>query len=201
MAKLRSLILYLLIIATGVAIYYMVNDNFEPDDLHSEAPKAQKAIEAQVATPTPTAPLEATPVSGAEQNPCTQKLQELSSLRPLSELKSTHQDELRMHNLHLRYDGEIYRLRQFYDDGDEGERLTYLVYIEDSDEFASIIERSPYKKGAKYLKLEQSYRRGGAKLLFEELAYSVDGLYLHYRNGKLVHAAGTLNDSHLECAL
>ncbi len=152
-----------------------------------------------VSTPSPTAQTNRTTANPAVQSndPCTVQLIEIANQYPLATLKSNHASELRMRNKHLQVDGEIYRLRQFYDDGDEGERLTYLVYIEDADEFATIIERSPYKKGSKYLELEKR----NAQILFEEEAYSVEDLYMHYRNGKLIRAAGSFANSHLECAL
>lgn len=135
------------------------------------------------------------------QTECEQKLQKLEASHPLQKLRAQGEAELRMRNLHLQFEGEIYRLRQFYDDADEGERLTYLVYEEDEDEFASIIERTLYQKGERYQELERYYREGQAQKLFEEEAFTVHALYLHYRNGKLIHAAGTLDDSHLECTL
>lgn len=136
-----------------------------------------------------------------EKSECERKLDAIEQSHPLNNLRLQNATDQRMRNLHLQFEGEIYRLRQFYDDADEGERLTYLVYEEDEDEFATIIERTLYQKGPKYQELQQHYQAGRAQKLFEEEAYSVDGLYLHYRGDKLIHAAGLLGASHLECTL
>ncbi len=154
----------------------------------------------QVLSPPTPSQVAATPVV-FEKSECERKLDAIELSHPLTNLRLQKATERRMRNLHLQFEGEIYRLRQFYDDADEGERLTYLVYEEDEDEFATIIERTLYQKGPKYQELQQHFQEGRAQKLFEEEAYSLDGLYLHYRGDKLIHAAGLVGGSHLECTL
>lgn len=198
--RLKTLLIVTLLILLGV--WWLLR---HPDDQISSKEKysAPAAIAKTMALPPKG--VAATPTPGQikmrVQTECEQKLQKLEAAHPLQRLRAQGEAELRMRNLHLQFEGEIYRLRQFYDDADEGERLTYLVYEEDEDEFASIIERTLYQKGEHYQELERYYREGQAQKLFEEEAFTVHALYLHYRNDKLIHAAGTLDDSHLECTL
>jgi hypothetical protein len=113
-------------------------------------------------------------------------LQYKDKYKNLSEIKKQHQTNVRYQNLHKTIDGEVFRLRYFYKDGAEGERLQYLVYKENAQEEDILIETSPYKKGKQYLKVENAL---GEIIYFEEaLTLGKDETpYLVFTNGQLTH--------------
>jgi hypothetical protein len=89
---------------------------------------------------------------------------------------------LRFSNVHKSIGKTIYRLRHFFKDGDENEIETFLVYKEDSQERASIVEKSTRTKGSHYLKIENA----PGQIIYHEEGYSsTDEVFLHYINNKL----------------
>lgn len=102
-------------------------------------------------------------------------------------LKKNQRPDLRFNNTHKKIGTQIYRLRHFFKDGDEGEIETYLVYLEDSLENASIVEKSSYQKGKLYLKIEA---QEGQILYREEGLNLGEHLFLHYVNNQLSSAQG-----------
>lgn len=105
----------------------------------------------------------------------------------LRELKKGQKLILRFENIHKKIDQAIYRLRFFYKDGDEGEIENFLVYREDSSETPHIIEKSAYKKGPIYTKIEKAqgnilYRENGFNLNEDKSS----NLFLHYSNDKII---------------
>lgn len=102
-------------------------------------------------------------------------------------LKKNKRPDLRFNNTHKKIGTKIYRLRHFFKDGDEGEIETYLVYLEDSLENASIVEKSSYQKGKLYLKIEA---QEGQILYREEGLNLGEHLFLHYVNNQLSSAQG-----------
>lgn len=102
-------------------------------------------------------------------------------------LKKNKRPDLRFNNTHKKIGTQIYRLRHFFKDGDEGEIETYLVYLEDSLENASIVEKSSYQKGKLYLKIEA---QEGQILYREEGLNLGEHLFLHYVNNQLSSAQG-----------
>jgi len=102
-------------------------------------------------------------------------------------LKNTQKLDLRFNNTHKKIGSQIYRLRYFFKDGDEGEIETYLVYLEDSLENAKIVEKSSYKKGKLFLKIESF----PGEILYREEGLNLgDNLFLHYINNQLMSAQG-----------
>lgn len=109
------------------------------------------------------------------------------SYASLEWLKKNQRPDLRFNNIHKKIGTQIYRLRHFFKDGDEGEIETYLVYLEDSLENARIVEKSSYQKGKLYLKIEA---QEGQILYREEGLNLGDHLFLHYVNNQLTSAQG-----------
>jgi hypothetical protein len=112
----------------------------------------------------------------------------------LDELRTKSKLDLRFENTHKEVGGKVYRLRHFYKDGPEGEIETYLVYQEDQNENAKIIEKSSYKKGNLYSKIELNK----GKILYHEEGVDLpqngsDVLFLHYINNQLMGMQGTVN--------
>lgn len=110
----------------------------------------------------------------------------------LEELKNNQKLDVRFNNIHKKIGSQIYRLRSFFKDGDEGEIETYLVYLEDSLENAKIIEKSSYKKGKLFLKIESL---PGETIYHEEGLNLGDNLFLHYVNNQLMSAHGLKENS------
>ncbi len=109
-----------------------------------------------------------------------------NKFKNVNEVKSQNQTSIRYQNLHKTIDGITYRLRFFYKDSSEGERLQYLVYKENSQEEDILVETTPYKKGKLYSKIENAL---GEIIYFEE-AITVgknESPYLVYINGQLSH--------------
>lgn len=104
----------------------------------------------------------------------------------VNEIKKQEVTNTRHQNIHKSVDGQIFRLRYFYKDGAEGERLQYLVYKENEQDEDILIETSPYKKGKQYQKVENAL---GKIIYFEEaLTLGKDETpYLVYVNGQLTH--------------
>lgn len=76
----------------------------------------------------------------------------------------------RWSNYHIKYiDGEIYRIRYFYDDGPNGEYQKTVLYKEDESEFAHIIR---VFKGFEVNALKDYFERG--EVIWEEQAYEAN---------------------------
>lgn len=108
----------------------------------------------------------------------------------------------RFENVHKKVDGIIYRLRFFYKDHAEGEVPTYLLYREDQQENAFIVENSAYKKGKNYLKIEKAQ----GEILYTEQGLNVgdeDEIFLHYVNNELKGFQGRMpeidNSALIDC--
>ena len=122
----------------------------------------------------------------------------------LDELKKNKKLDLRFENIHKKIDRNIYRLRHFYKDGDEGEIETFLVYLEDQKERTRIIEKSSYKKGPFYLKIETTK----GQILYHEEGVNLSendsgNLFLHYINNQIMGMQGVLQneneDKNIDC--
>lgn len=106
--------------------------------------------------------------------------------------KAAHQ--VRFINIHKKINNEIFRLRQFYKEANEGEQLIYLLYKEDQNNEDHLIEKSAYKKGPKYLKIEKQT----GEIIYTEEAFNLgddQGLFLHFVNQKLKSLQGLPPDS------
>jgi hypothetical protein len=102
--------------------------------------------------------------------------------------------ELRFKNIHKEIDGKIYRLRFFMKEHNQGEYPRYLLYEEDQNEDAHIIENTAYEKGPNFKKIENSqgeiiYSEKG--LLMGEESHS---LFIHFVNDQLKDLQGFLPD-------
>jgi hypothetical protein len=102
-------------------------------------------------------------------------------------LKKKNKLDLQFENTHKKVLTNIYRLRRFYKDGDEGEIETFLVYLENIEGNAKLIEKTPYKKGPLFLKIE---RYDGEIIYHEEGLNLNDDLFLHYINNQLMGLEG-----------
>ena len=90
----------------------------------------------------------------------------------------------RFTNIHKNINGQIYRLRTFFKEHAEGETPVYLVYKEDQNEEAHIIETSNYKKGREFLKIEKAK----GEILYTEKGLSIgddQSFFVHYVNSEL----------------
>lgn len=115
----------------------------------------------------------------------------------LEAIKKMPSATLRYQNIHKRMDGSIYRLRFFYKDGAENERKHFLVYKENQSldgEEAEIVEKSPYKKGPLYLKVE----RNNEEIVYNEEAFTIGSnqeTFVVYINQKI----NLIQIQNLEC--
>lgn len=90
----------------------------------------------------------------------------------------------RFTNIHKNINGQIFRLRTFFKEHAEGETPVYLVYKEDQNEEAHIIEKSEYKKGREFLKVEKAK----GEILYTEKGLSIgedQSFFVHYINSEL----------------
>ncbi|OUR98662.1 hypothetical protein A9Q84_04390 [Halobacteriovorax marinus] len=70
-------------------------------------------------------------------------------------------------NSHIKYtDGEIYRIRYFYDDGPNGQYKKTILYKEDANEFPHIVK---IFEGFERVLLEKYFKEG--EIIFEEKAF------------------------------
>jgi hypothetical protein len=109
------------------------------------------------------------------------------SFSDLNSLIKNNLSQLRFENIHKKIGSHIYRLRHFFKDGDEGEIETFLVYVEDFEENAKIVEKSTYSKGHLFLKIEKSK---GDIIYHEEGLNFGENLFLHYIDNQLREAQG-----------
>lgn len=91
---------------------------------------------------------------------------------------------LRFKNSHLKVEDKIYRLRFFYDDGDEGEIPTYQVFLEDEQEYADLIETTKLSPGPLY----QEILKKNVESLYEEsgLLNEDNDEFIHVENKKIL---------------
>ena len=108
----------------------------------------------------------------------------------LDELKKTKNLNFRFKNFHKKINNKIYRLRRFYKDGNEGEIETFLLYLEDENENAHIVEKSPYKPGPLYIQIEKQ----NGEILYTEDGVNLDSTFLHYINNRLVQLENNLQN-------
>lgn len=120
------------------------------------------------------------------ENECLKHQQHYSQLLQ----KGSLQTSLRFENIHKKIGADIYRLRFFFKDGDEGERQSFLVYLEDQQANANIIEKSTYQKGKLFLKIEKAQ----GEILYREKGFTHDSenknLFLQTINDQLVKISG-----------
>ncbi len=92
-------------------------------------------------------------------------------------------------NIHKRIDGEVYRLRIFFKETNEGEKMVFLVYKEDIGEIEHIIEKSDYKRGKLFKKVEAE----AGDIIFRDEAITLgdeENLFLHFVNNKIKSIQG-----------
>lgn len=128
-----------------------------------------------------------------QQNASTSKNSICQSLRSsyanLSEVKKKEKVDLRFVNVHKNIDGVIYRLRFFYKDSSENETPTYLVYKENQNDEDILTEKSAYKKGKLYNKIEKAQ----GEIIYTEEGMNIgkdQDLFLHYENNVLKDLQG-----------
>jgi len=108
----------------------------------------------------------------------------------LDEIKNNEKIDLRFVNVHKKVDGIIYRLRFFYKDSSENETPTYLVYKENQNEEDILTEKSAYKKGKLYNKIEKA----PGEIIYTEEGLNIglnQNLFLHFENKVLKDLQGT----------
>jgi len=100
--------------------------------------------------------------------------------------------EERFTNIHKEIDGKIYRLRYFKKEHMEGERPRFILYEEDQNEDAHMIENTDYVKGPNYKKIEKE----PGEILYSEkgmvMGENNHSLFLHFINGELKSLQGSL---------
>lgn len=130
-----------------------------------------------------------------QQNTDTPKHSVCQSLRTsyanIDELKKKEKIDIRFINVHKKVDGTVYRLRYFLKDSNENEIPTYLVYVykENQSEKDILTEKSTYKKGKLYTKIEKAQ----GEILYSEEALNIGvekDLFLHYENNVLKDLQG-----------
>jgi thiol-disulfide isomerase/thioredoxin len=112
-----------------------------------------------------------------------------ATYQDIDEVKKVEKISIRFVNTHKKVDTIVYRLRFFYKDSNENEIANYLVYKENQNDEDILIEKSTYKKGKLYLKIEAAL---GEILYTEEgLNLGIDqDLFLHYENKRLKDIQG-----------
>lgn len=114
-----------------------------------------------------------------------------TSFSEIEKIKQSESVDIRFVNHHKKVDGIVYRLRFFYKDSSENEIPNFLVYKENDNDEDILIEKSSYKKGKLYKKIEMAL---GETLYTEEgLNIGSDkNLFLHYENKKLKDLQGMI---------
>ncbi|WP_372652536.1 hypothetical protein [Halobacteriovorax sp.] len=88
-------------------------------------------------------------------------------IKNLSDPKFENLENRRWSNYHIKYvDGEIYRIRYFYDDGPNGEYKKTVLYKEDETEFPLIVKTF---RGFEKEELKDYFDRG--EVIWQEQAY------------------------------
>jgi hypothetical protein len=107
-----------------------------------------------------------------------------SGLREKFDLKKLEKvSDLVWENIHIRYtDGEVYRIRYFFDDGPNGQYKKTILYKEGVDNFPHIVETF---QGFEKEKLKSYFEDG--EIIWKELAFSHsdNGLFWRNVNGEL----------------
>lgn len=96
----------------------------------------------------------------------------------------TQNTKLRFENLHLKIEDKIWRLRFFFDDGDEGEIPTYQVFLEDENEYTDLIESNKNSPGPKYKEISSKE----SELIYQEHGYLNEDKdeFIHTENKKIL---------------
>lgn len=96
-------------------------------------------------------------------------------------------------NKHIRVENTVYRLREFIDDGENGDILTFQVFKEDQDDFPEVIETTPTEPGEIYKKLLNSKY----EILFQEQGYlDEDETLFTFENGVISSIVGQKLECH-----
>ncbi len=107
----------------------------------------------------------------------------------IEEVKKKEKVEIRFVNTHKKVDGIVYRLRYFLKDSSESEIPTYLVYKENQNDEDILTEKSTYKKGKLYNRIEKST----GEIIHSEEAINIgleQDMFLHYENKVLKDLQG-----------
>ncbi|MBC7711820.1 MAG: hypothetical protein H7177_00675 [Rhizobacter sp.] len=112
-----------------------------------------------------------------------------STYMNIDEVKKVEKVDVRFVNTHKKVDGIVYRLRLFYKDTSENDYINYLVYKENQNDEDILVEKSPYKKGKLYTKIEKAL----GEILYSEEGINIgteQDLFLHYENKVLKDLQG-----------
>lgn len=112
-----------------------------------------------------------------------------ASYSSIDEVKKREKIDLRFVNVHKKVDGIVYRLRFFYKDSSENEIPTYLVYKENQNDEDILTEKSAYKKGKLYNRIEKAL----GEIIYTEEGMNIGAdqdLFLHYENKVLKDLQG-----------
>lgn len=138
--------------------------------------------------------------SEASKNTICQSLK--SSYQNIEDVKKREKVDLRFINVHKKVDGFVYRLRFFYKDSSENEIPSYLVYKENQNDEDILTEKTLYKKGKLYRKIEKA----PGEIIYTEEGMDVGSaqdLFLHYENKVLKDLQGisplTKEQDFIEC--
>lgn len=179
--KLKIFLISLLIFITGFFIFY--NKNIpSPSSISKTTPPPQTSVA-----------ILNKEISPETKPACTQLR---SKFLHLDELMKSEKLEVRFQNIHKRIGNQIFRLRRFFREGNEAEIESFLVYLEDANESAKIIEKSLHQKGRMYLKIESD----PGEILYREVGVNLENkqqgnLFLHYINNELKGAQGEFTQS------
>lgn len=132
---------------------------------------------------------------------CAELKQKIKKLVEEKELNNIFEE--RYTNIHKEIDGKIYRLRYFKKEHMEGERPRFILYEEDKNEDAHMIENKDYVKGPNYKKIEN----GPGDIIYSEkgmvMGEDNHSLFLHFINGELKSLQGSMpsftDDAMMDC--
>lgn len=105
----------------------------------------------------------------------------LAHYKNIDEVKKIEKFSVRFLNIHKKIDGVVYRTRFFYKDSAENEIPTYLLYKEDQNDEEHLIEKTSYKKGPQFLKIEKAQ----GEVIYTEEGMNIgtdQDMFLHYEN-------------------
>ena len=176
------IILAALIIARIIIVIW--ESNKKPD--HTEA-AALNTQPAQLNDLNPDANLSKAPEEAVTaQNPANTSRNEMCQImlghyKNIDEVKKIEKVSVRFLNIHKKVDGIVYRTRFFYKDSAENEIPTYLLYKEDQNDEEHLIEKTSYKKGPQFLKIEKAQ----GEIIYTEEGMNIgtdQDMFLHYEN-------------------
>lgn len=130
---------------------------------------------------------------------------ECNELRKEIENESTvlsHKNyQRRFENLHFKKDGQVFRTREFLDNGSEGDFKVFLAYSEDYEENVNLLEKSKHKPGKTYLEFKKYMQDNPNEILHQERGYesNLDEHYMIYMNGKISGFQGKFKNLPVEC--